>query len=254
MLLVAAMAQAAAPAQSQASDPLLSPRAVLDQYRLTCHNQKQKTAGLMLDKLDLASVSEHAEQWKKVVRQLRVGMMPPAGLPRPNAATYEALTIALENELDRAATAHPHLPAAGVHRVNRTEYGLDIDAAAYLPADDSSDGFDKVVSGLGVSPTLVEGDVDAAPKISRLALGSSSARPPGRFFDPHLRPYDAADGGFWLGWADGMLREYSEHQALEVVKLLLDLGSDINAANDHGITQWRRGGPPVRRAGRVLGR
>ncbi|HEX4274257.1 MAG TPA: ankyrin repeat domain-containing protein [Bryobacteraceae bacterium] len=39
-----------------------------------------------------------------------------------------------------------------------------------------------------------------------------------------------------VGWADGMLREYSEDQTLEVVKLLLSLGADVNAANDHGIT------------------
>lgn len=39
-----------------------------------------------------------------------------------------------------------------------------------------------------------------------------------------------------VGWADGMLREYSEDQTAEVVKLLIDLGGDVNAANDHGIT------------------
>lgn len=49
----------------------------------------------------------------------------------------------------------------------------------------------------------------------------------------HTTPLMAASG---VGWADGMLREYSEDQTLEVVKLLLDLGSDVNAANDHGIT------------------
>ena len=49
----------------------------------------------------------------------------------------------------------------------------------------------------------------------------------------HTTPLMAASG---VGWADGMLREYSEEQTLEVVKLLLDQGSDVNAANDHGIT------------------
>ena len=156
---------------------------MIEQYCVVCHNQKLKTAGLFFDKLVVAPVGEHAEQWEKVVRKLRAGMMPPAGMPRPNAATYEALTVALENELDRAAAAHPHLPAPSVHRVNRTEYAnaihsllaLDIDPAAYLPADDSSYGFDNVVSGLEVSPALVEGYVDAAAKISRLALGHETA-------------------------------------------------------------------------------
>jgi uncharacterized protein len=49
----------------------------------------------------------------------------------------------------------------------------------------------------------------------------------------HTTPLMAASG---VGWADGMLREYSEDQSLEVVKLLLSLGSDVNAVNDHGIT------------------
>jgi ankyrin repeat protein len=49
----------------------------------------------------------------------------------------------------------------------------------------------------------------------------------------HTTPLMAASG---VGWADGMLREYSEDETLEVVKLLLDLGSDVNAVNDHGIT------------------
>jgi ankyrin repeat protein len=49
----------------------------------------------------------------------------------------------------------------------------------------------------------------------------------------HTTPLMAAAG---VGWADGMLREYSEDQTVEAVKLLLELGSDINAVNDHGIT------------------
>lgn len=162
--------------------PLAPQRALLDKYCVTCHNQKLKTAGLQLDTLDLAHVGDHAEAWEKVVRKLRAGMMPPAGLPRPPAADYEALTVALENQLDRAAAAKPSLAAPGIHRANRTEYkdaihnllALDIDPAIYLPADDASYGFDNVASGLNVSPALVEGYVNAATKISRLALGKET--------------------------------------------------------------------------------
>src|SRR5262245_41927622 len=110
-------------------------------------------------------------------------MMPPQGLPRPNSPIYDGLIVTLENELDRAAATNPKLPAPGVHRMNRTEYanairellGLEIDPAAFLPADDSSYGFDNVVSGLQVSPALVEGYVSAAAKVSRLALGHETA-------------------------------------------------------------------------------
>ena len=167
----------------QAAPPVASQRAVIDQYCVTCHNQKLKTAGVMLDKADLAHVGDNAEVWEKVVRRLRAGLMPPQGMPRPSATAYEALTVALENELDRAAAAKPRLPVPTVHRANRTEYAnairdllaLDIDPAAFLPADDTSYGFDNVVSGLQVSPALVEGYVSAATKISRLALGHETA-------------------------------------------------------------------------------
>jgi hypothetical protein len=160
-----------------------TPRALLDLYCVTCHNQRSNTAGLALDNVNPDRAGENAEIWEKVVRKLRAGMMPPQGLPRPDAATYEALTAALETQLDRAAAAKPKLQEPGVHRMNRTEYanairellGLEIDAAAFLPADDSSYGFDNVAGGLQISPTLVEGYVSAATKVSRLALGHETA-------------------------------------------------------------------------------
>jgi len=158
-------------------------RAVLDRYCVSCHNQRLKTAGLLLDQLDIGKVSENPEAWEKVVRKLRAGMMPPAGLPRPEPAVAAQLASYLENELDRAAANRPHATVPRVHRVNRTEYantirdltGLEIDPGAYLPADDSSYGFDNIASGLGVSPALAEGYVSAAAKISRLALGHETA-------------------------------------------------------------------------------
>jgi cytochrome c551/c552 len=103
-------------AYGQAAPSASSQRAVIDQYCVACHNEKPKTAGLMLDKLDLAHVGDNAEVWEKVVRKLRAGMMPPLGMPRPNTAAYEALTVSLENELDRAAAVKPRLAVPSVHR------------------------------------------------------------------------------------------------------------------------------------------
>jgi hypothetical protein len=163
--------------------------------------------------MDLAHVGEQAEAWEKVVRKLRAGLMPPQGLPRPAPAACEALTVALENELDRASASKPKLAAPGVHRANRTEYAdaihnllaLDIDPAAYLPADDASYGFDNVASGLNVSPALVEGYVSAATKISRLALGHET-EPARKIY--HVREdYSQEDhvDGLSFGTRGGML-------------------------------------------------
>src|SRR5579864_3650460 len=66
-------------------------RALLDQYCVTCHNDKLKTANLSLQKLDLAGAGDHPEIWEPVIRKLRAGMMPPPGMPRPPIAKYEQL-------------------------------------------------------------------------------------------------------------------------------------------------------------------
>lgn len=49
----------------------------------------------------------------------------------------------------------------------------------------------------------------------------------------HTTPLMVAAG---IGWAEGMIREYSEDQTLEVVKLFLARGADVKAINDHGMT------------------
>jgi hypothetical protein len=137
---------------------------------------------LALDAVDLNDVHKHAETLELVVRKLRAGMMPPAGVRRPEPAVYKAMTSWLENELDRTAT--PYTPPPGLHRFNRTEYAnaiadlldLDIDPAKFLPSDDSTRGFDNMAGTLGISSTLVEAYVSAAGKISRLAIGRPRRR------------------------------------------------------------------------------
>ena len=74
-----ARAQQAATVPAVLATSAASERALLDQYCVTCHNQRLKTAGLMLDQLDVAQIHDHAEVWEKVVRKLRAGMMPPSG-------------------------------------------------------------------------------------------------------------------------------------------------------------------------------
>jgi len=160
-------------------------RAFLTQYCFTCHNQQLKTGDLILDSLDLAKVGDNAAIWEKVVRKLRVGMMPPAGARKPDAAAAGAFATWLETELDRAAAANPNPGRPALHRLNRTEYqnairdllSLEVDAASLLPPDDSTHGFDNVAASLGVSPALLEGYISAAIKISRLAIGSPAIAP-----------------------------------------------------------------------------
>ncbi len=159
-------------------------RALLDKYCVTCHNQRIKTAGLMLDKLSLDRVPQDAETWEKVIRKLHGRMMPPPGLPRPDDASIDGLASWLEDTIDRAAAAHPRPGYVMLHRLNRTEYGnairdlLDLtgtDVAAMLPSDDDSDGFDNVASVLKESPAFIEGYIGAAREAARLAVGDPTS-------------------------------------------------------------------------------
>ena len=161
-------------------------RTTIDKYCVSCHNDRRRTADLTLEQLDLDNVGPDAAVWEKVVRKLRLGAMPPAGLPRPDRPGMQALAHALESDLDQAAqrAPNPGRPAA-FHRLNRAEYknairdllALDIDVAAMLPPDAASYGFDNIGDVLGMSPFLLERYLAAARKISRLAVGNPAIVP-----------------------------------------------------------------------------
>jgi hypothetical protein len=162
-------------------------RETVDQYCVTCHNQRLKTGGLTLDRLDLSNVSSDAPTWEKVVRKVRAGAMPPAAAKHPDAATAHSLVAWLEGQLDAAAAAHPNPGGPVLHRLNRAEYAnairdlldLQIDPEALLPPDDSAYGFDNIADALGVSPSLQERYLSAAMKIGALAVGDSNVAPAG---------------------------------------------------------------------------
>jgi hypothetical protein len=156
-----------------------SHKATLDKYCVTCHSDRLKTAGLTLESIDTTNIAAAPDVWEKVVRKVRVGMMPPQGSPAPDAASRTALVTWLTGQLDAHAATHPDPGRPLVHRLNRAEYGnairdlldLEIDPSSLLPADDSAYGFDNVADVLGVSPVLLERYLSAAGKVSALAVG-----------------------------------------------------------------------------------
>ena len=164
-----------------------TPVATVTRYCVTCHNDKLKTGGLSLQALDVqhpAASDAAVETWEKVIRKVRVGMMPPQAAPKPSVQERAELVSWLESELDRAST-DPHPGSVGVHRMNRAEYAnairdlldLKIDVASMLPPDDSAFGFDNIADTLGASPALVEQYLSAAGKIAALAVGDPGTGP-----------------------------------------------------------------------------
>ena len=214
ILAVPGYLQIARSQQSQLATSAASERALLDQYCVVCHNQRAQIAGLLLDKLDLASMHDHAEVWEKVVRKLRAGMMPPSGMQRPEPAVLESMISYLEKELDRNATAN--LIPPGMHRLNRTEYtnvirdvlGLEVDASKFLPPDDSTRGFDNIAGALTLSPALMEAYLSASGKISRLAIGDVSAPAQAVFEVPADTAQNYHIEGLPFGTRGGILIKY----------------------------------------------
>ncbi len=182
-VLFATTAAAAAP-QDRADT-----EAFVNRYCTACHNERARTAGLVLEPDSLGDVAGDAEVWEKVIRKLRAGAMPPLNAPRPEPEEYDAAASFLESELDRASAARVNPGEIGLlRRLTRTEYRnairdllaledlpREMDYDLLLPADNASSGFDNIADLLFVSPTTMERYLEAARKISRLAVGDPSA-------------------------------------------------------------------------------
>jgi mono/diheme cytochrome c family protein len=175
---------------SRQAGPPVDVRSTLDQYCVTCHNARLRTAGLELDAIDATSPRANPEIWEKVIARLRAGSMPPAGRPRPDAATYESVAGWLESDIDRAWRETPHIGrVSAVHRLNRTQYSnavrdlfaLDpaaFDVASLLPGDETADGsFDNFADVLSISTAHLERYLSAARQVTRLATGLPPSAP-----------------------------------------------------------------------------
>jgi mono/diheme cytochrome c family protein len=168
--------------QPDSAPDLSAHRALLDQYCITCHNQRLKTAGLTLDTADITNISAQSETWEKVIRKVRAEMMPPVGAAHPDKAALDALATYLETSLDKWSATHPNPGRPTLHRLNRAEYGnavrdlfaLDaIDIMQFLPPDPEAYGFDNIADSLGTSPALMERYLSVAWKITRMAVGNT---------------------------------------------------------------------------------
>jgi cytochrome c553 len=192
------VAVAASRAGSAAEAPQAAPgapastdlRATLDTYCVACHNQRLKTAGLMLDTVDATSPHTNPETFEKVIARLRAGTMPPAGRPRPDAMAAQAIASRIEADIDRAWRASPKTGrVSAVHRLNRTQYSnavrdlfaLDpqaFDVMALLPGDETADGsFDNFADVLTITTAHLERYLSAARQVTRLATGMAPVAP-----------------------------------------------------------------------------
>jgi len=191
VLLVVTAAAAQSPRAAHKTTTF-APSSVTNQYCIFCHSKDLHTAGVVLEGLDFSQVGPNAELMERMLRKVRTGEMPPAGMPRPDHALSTTFTNWLMNALDRNAALHPNPGRTTVHRLNRSEYGnavrdllaLDIHPGRLLPVDDSGYGFDNVGAVLSVSPTLLERYLFVSRMVSRLAVGDPTTKPDEEDFTP----------------------------------------------------------------------
>ena len=165
-------------------------QALVSRYCLDCHSSAERAGDLSLEGLDLAEAGQHPEIWERVVRKLRVAMMPPSDAPQPAAIERAAFVSWLERRLDRAAGERLDPGPSLVRRLNRAEYAnavrdllhVEVDATALLPPDDSAYGFDNIADALNTSPAHVEQYLSAAGKIAALAVGDPDTGPAAQTF------------------------------------------------------------------------
>jgi len=164
--------------------------AMVKQYCATCHNDRAKAGALTLASFNAANLGDHAELVENMIRKLRTGMMPPAGARRPDEATLMQLAATFETRIDRAAALNPNPGSRPFQRLNRAEYArairdmlsIDVDVAAVLPPDTISHGFDNIADVQTMTPTVLDGYLRAAAKISRDALGDATVTPTSQIY------------------------------------------------------------------------
>jgi len=171
-----------------------SQTALLKQYCQGCHNDTTRSGNMTLTTLNLAHIEQSAAQAERIVKKLRAGLMPPAGLKRPDIQAVRVFVTTLEAELDKAAASNPNPGSRPSQRLTRNEYansirdmfGVEIDAAKFLAADTVSDGFDNIADTQTLSASMMQGYLRAAAHVTTEVLGDPNAEPASTVFKANV--------------------------------------------------------------------
>ena len=152
---------------------------ILADHCFSCHGNGSNKGSVTLD--EFASddaIFAKPDLWNHVLKNVRAGLMPPAGKPRPTAHELQTLEAWIKRDAFRLDPANPDPGRVTLRRLNRVEYhntirdlmGIDFRADEEFPADDSGYGFDNIGDVLSVSPLLLEKYLQAAETIVARAV------------------------------------------------------------------------------------
>lgn len=149
---------------------------LLKKYCYDCHADGINKGRVAFDEFESdAEILKRTELWLAALKNVRAGIMPPLeeGAPRPSSAEIDQLARWIKYEAFGLNPADPDPGRFTLRRLNRVEYrntirdlmGVDFNAEAEFPPDDSGNGFDNNADVLTLSPLLLEKYLAAAETI-----------------------------------------------------------------------------------------
>ncbi len=156
---------------------------ILAEHCYACHGNGIKKGSVTLDAFaDDRALLARPELWNDVLKNVRAGLMPPAGKPRPSAEELRALESWIKRDAFALDPSEPDPGRVTLRRLNRAEYrntvrdlvGIDYRTDEEFPADDTGYGFDNIGDVLSVSPLLLEKYMQAAESIVAAAVPTVS--------------------------------------------------------------------------------
>ncbi len=147
---------------------------ILAEHCYGCHGNGIKKGNVTLDDFPTdEAILGRKELWDSVLKNVRAGLMPPAGKTKPSADEVRTLEDWIKRGAFDLDPSDPDPGRVTLRRLNRVEYrntirdlmGIDFRTDEEFPADDTGYGFDNVGDVLSVSPLLLEKYMQAAESI-----------------------------------------------------------------------------------------
>ena len=169
------------------------PRAFLEKHCYECHDKETKKGGLDLE--SLGSEKQQLEHWIKIHDAVADGEMPPAKKKtQPTTTERNAFVAELDTRLTVASTA-AHPAGIQLRRLTRQEFENSLkdllalprlDITGMLLADGRVSGYDKIASGLDLSPGHLAAYQEAIEKALDIAIATQSTAP--RVYQKRIYP------------------------------------------------------------------
>jgi hypothetical protein len=158
---------------------------MLNDYCVRCHSGQEGKGGIDFDRDDPTALIKDKEVWQKALRMIQSEMMPPKGKRKPTAEQVADVVKWIKYSAFEIDSKNPDPGRVTIRRLNRTEYrntirdllGIDFNASAEFPADDTGHGFDNIADVLNISPLLLEKYIAAAKAIVTQVVPAQSRIP-----------------------------------------------------------------------------